>query len=392
MEFKVSDKVNRQILDKSFSDYYEKLDKHYKEVEEDLKSLEETKDEGKAYIVLHKDYLDASNFIKTVSKDYKVVRQFTIPHITPTLLKAINTCPADLFLNSLIPRTDSSYALTGTVYHKVMELYMNDINTHIKFQHYDLEKVKKLQDYIPIAINEIAYKNNLNVEDIKETINSIHYKGKSYLENYVDNTVEMTAYDNTTVHPYDLQESNIPNIVDYFKNKEYHCEEWITNRDEKYKNYTIMGNKLMSFDCVMDRLDIDLRNNILNLIDYKTGRSFSTEAEINKHKGQMLFYSWVIKMKYGKYPDNIYLICPGNKKGNQYIKVPIDPNSFDAALYLQNQVLKGEEIVEKYVKSQHYICNNHKYCKYRDLYDKLCKEQNTDTPKLYIELNTLRKK
>ena len=51
--------------------------------------------------------------------------KFSGRYMSPTFMKSFELCPARALYESLLPRTDGTYTLVGTIYHDIMENFYN---------------------------------------------------------------------------------------------------------------------------------------------------------------------------------------------------------------------------------------------------------------------------
>lgn len=273
----------------------------------------------------------------------KIFNRFSGTYFSPTFIKGFTECPARTFISNCLPRKSSPVANFGSCTHKAFE-----------------EIVKNK-----------CWNNQNQINEIVENITT---------DFGISNTDK-----NTLTNKY------IPNFingVDYLDNgKPFPWDECKCFPETFYSaDLNIFDIDLGSCYTLMDRIDI--RDEGIFVIDYKTGRApYNSVVKanfVNDYLNQMICYYWMIKKQFGIAP-RVFAYLPDN---NSYIEFPVSS--------LKNQSMFVETILNYYkdIKEQRENCEFeeriNKWCKYCPI-AKVCHKYNnvTGDSKISFDLNKI---
>lgn len=198
------------------------------------------------------------------SKLSALVHRFSGTYFSPSFMKSYLTNPATAFLSGLVEEDVRDATSIGTHTHRILELY------------YKQDKDKRSRDEL------LQYLDSVPAE-IKDQV-------KKYLEGYIPS---MDYLDETK----------------YLDDKELDCVcEYKGKSDIYIPKFDI--NIPLACSYVVDRIDI--RDDKLYIIDYKTGYQTNKSASFDGYLGSMILYKWVVEQDFSLNVAGGYLSTPGN--------------------------------------------------------------------------------
>lgn len=249
----------------------------------------------------------------------RVYRKFSGNYFAPTFVKKYNECPASALLSYLRKREETPVLNLGSACHEVYE-------RTVKEKVLDISEIKKIA-------KETFIKYNLLESQRKD------------FDDYVNAFTNFKMYDDTK-------------LMD--GSKEHFAEIYVSDG-----NLTVLDIPLGYVSCLIDRFDLDVKNKVINIVDYKTGRiNRGIDYAINTYRTQMMTYAWATRANYPSFEVNCWLCLPAI---DEYIYVDVD-NLVDQSRWIE-QILQFKENKQKTFVEGHYLeQRENQYCKYCCLY------------------------
>lgn len=295
-----------EIISKNGKDYLKscilKVDDHRIEASKLFEDLEELKSH---LLIDENDYYDkyGSNIIGTL-------KRFSCTYFSPSFMKSYMTNPAATVLAIASEEDKNDATAIGSTVHKIFEKY------------YQQDKQNRDQSQLD--------------ELLKETI--VEGQDEKKIRSYVD------GY------------KNIDDYLDPDKklnDSELDC--WCEYRGKTQVYIPKFNVQLpLPISYVVDR--IDLRNDKLYILDYKTGYQTAKSATFDGYLSSMILYKWVIEQDFGMQVDKGYLIAPGNK--DKYI--PLDYSLTNESKVV-DQVFTFYEVFKKNMETKYFDFTNQGY-------------------------------
>lgn len=241
-------------------------------------------------------------------------------YVSPTGMKGFEQCPANYVLAKFFREESGTATSIGHTYHAIMESF------------YTLPGPEREYD----RLVEIMKK------QLKEDGNQ---KEEEYVRLHVDRYWDADDYipdENGMLHPMD------------HKNLSCATEQFI-----KPENVAPLGIPLgVPVYLLVDRVDV--RDNGLYVVDYKTGAGDPNPYIVQSYLPQMIYYKWGVEAEYGEEVREVFLSVPSKTKSLRYVRMKV--NSLVEQSKVIESTLHHVEHANRCRESRMYEISNMRYC------------------------------
>ena len=242
-------------------------------------------------------------------------KRFAATYFSPSFLKGYVTNPATALYGNFAKEEVNDATAIGTTVHKVLELY------------YKQPKKERNRDQLLKILNEVKPEG----QDDKTLL--------TYINGYKESTdyLKSGALDDTALDCFCEYRGRTAVVIPKF-------------------NLSLP----IPVSYVVDRIDV--RDDKLYIIDYKTGYQSAKSASFDGYLGSMILYKWVVEQDFSMEVAGGYLMAPGNKE--KYL--PLDFSLVNESKMV-DQVFNFYEKFKKDTETRIYDFTNQGYFTSTDL-------------------------